>query len=121
MTFDPTKPVQTRGGSKARIICTDAGGKQPIVALISDDKAHEFPEKYGNDGSFFTIGGHAGHDLINIPERRVLWANVYEHGTEGRLNSRTAAEASARAGRLGVLKLTYENYELVDHEYEKLK
>lgn len=32
--FDPTKPVQTRDGRKARIICTDAKGVLPIIALV---------------------------------------------------------------------------------------
>ena len=34
--FDPTKPVQTRDGREARIICTDVErkGDWPIVALI---------------------------------------------------------------------------------------
>lgn len=34
MTFDVTKPVQTRDGRKARIICTNKKGSFPIVAII---------------------------------------------------------------------------------------
>lgn len=34
---DTTRPIITRDGRSARIICTDRVGKWPIVALISDN------------------------------------------------------------------------------------
>jgi len=33
--FDPSKPVQTRDGLPARIICTDAKCDFPIIGLIT--------------------------------------------------------------------------------------
>jgi len=36
MSFDPTKPVQTRDGRKARILYTDIKSGYPIVALTTE-------------------------------------------------------------------------------------
>lgn len=60
--FDPTKPVQTRGGEPARILCTDKKGCLPIVALVKGADLLS----YTLDGQF--VEGVETHlDLINIP------------------------------------------------------
>jgi hypothetical protein len=70
--FDPTKPVQTRDGRKARIICTDrafvsaSGESWPIIALISSGDGKEHAYYYQNDGGAPHL--NAGHSLVNIPE-----------------------------------------------------
>lgn len=124
MTFDPTKPVQTRDGRKARIICVDReNSKYPIIALVRYDESvdrAEAVESYQKDGSYFTEGSNT-MDLINIPERRVRWTNVYTLYADSNYPTREEADKHALANRIGVLKLTYENDQLVDHEYEKLK
>jgi hypothetical protein len=122
MTFDPTKPVQTRDGRKVRIICTDAAGPHPIVALIKVEKeGRECSHQFSKIGSYFANSIASELDLINIPERKVRWVNVYEDSTSGQFAHRESADACAAVKRLGILKLIYENDELVDHEYEKLK
>ncbi len=70
MTFDPTKPVQTRDGRKARIICVDAAGKRPIAALITCiDTGEEDPEVFFSDGRYCGHDdGESRIDLINVPE-----------------------------------------------------
>jgi len=125
MTFDPTKPVQTRDGRKARIICTDANNHQPIVALITEQDGHEYTRDYTKDGFYFMCSEQSSSDLINIPERRIMWTNVYTLYADSNYPTREEADKHAGANRIGVLKITYENDEkgirLVDHEYEKLK
>ena len=121
MKFDPTKPVQTCDSRKARIICTDANNHQPIVALITEQDGHEYTRNYTKDGFYYIGAGRSDSDLINIPERRIMWTNVYTHHTDGSYTTRERADETAGARRIGVLKLTYENDELVDQEYEKLK
>lgn len=73
MTLDLTKPVQTRDGRKARIICSDFSGfdgRYPIIAIIKN--------KLGEDVSVFTKNGklyddeildnvESNEDLINVP------------------------------------------------------
>ncbi len=69
MTFDPTKPVQTRDGCKARIICTDRAGTDfSIVALILGSSGRDFIETFTCQGCY-SSSGLSGNDLINIPEQ----------------------------------------------------
>lgn len=73
-TFDPTKPVQTRDGRKARIICTDAKGNYPIIYLTNSDGDNELARHATKDG----INFHSSkYDLINIPTKVERWINVY--------------------------------------------
>jgi len=66
--FDPTKPVQTRNGLKARIICTDqAGSRRPVVALVSHTNGEEDIVSYTSNGSRWVNGDTASVDLINVP------------------------------------------------------
>ena len=73
MTFDPTKPVQTRDGRKARILCTDAKGGQPIVALVTTfDNEAEHVVRFRSDGGCYSRGADPVHDLINVPEVEIF-------------------------------------------------
>lgn len=66
MAFDPIKPVQTRDGRKARIICTDAKGSFPIIALVTslDDNLEEVIT-YSGKGKYYLDGEDFPLDLIN--------------------------------------------------------
>ena len=76
MTFDPTKPVQTRDGRKARILCTDIKGwNKPIVAAISRRDGSEFITNHNLNGQLAATE-ESLTDLVNIPE--TLWVNVYD-------------------------------------------
>lgn len=63
--FDPTKPVQTRDGRKARIICTDLKDTKPLVVLVARENGIEDIQTYTMEGKFFCIGDDP-RDLINI-------------------------------------------------------
>ena len=70
--FNPEKPVRTRDGRKARIICTDAKGDYPIIALVQEAFGQELAEAYTQTGVWSYWDG-AGNDfdqgdLINIEE-----------------------------------------------------
>ena len=68
-TFDPTKPVQTRDEGKARIICIDRKGDQPIIALYELRDGSEECGKFSINGKFYGINDReSSYDLINIPE-----------------------------------------------------
>jgi hypothetical protein len=86
MAFDPTKPVQTRDGHAARVLAMDI--KHPdftIVAAVSCGDNYEVVGQYLRDGRA-TAGGPIGRDLVNIPQKYVVWVNVYRHGGSGRLH-----------------------------------
>lgn len=57
----------TRDGRKARVICTDAMGLQPVVALVQDAPQIECPRTYTRDGRFFIGGPSSVADLLNAP------------------------------------------------------
>ena len=73
---NPNKKMVTRDGRKVtRIICTDARGSYPVVALI---------EQYGSDIDFaFTKDGRYltdeidGKDLFFVTEKHEGWINIY--------------------------------------------
>ena len=71
------KPVCTRDGRKARIICFDRVGDFPIVALTDDrDYKEEGVNLYDINGK----GSNECFDLMMLPEKKVGWINVYKGG-----------------------------------------
>lgn len=103
MTFDPTKPVQTRDGRKARILCTDFQADGPIVAAVSYWNGEEVLVRYQNTGIHFTAR-YDQLDLINIPEEVVKYVNVYQGSKIGLLYN---SEAEARDAQRGWTRLSY--------------
>ena len=68
------KPVCTRDGRKARIICFDAKGDKPIIALIEMGVA-ETPNNYPIDGKAISTK-ETPCDLMMLPEKKEGWVNV---------------------------------------------
>lgn len=60
------QPVVCEDGRRCRIICTDARGKYPIVALLRID-GNEVAYHYKLDGTCEC--DLPGYDLVNIPLR----------------------------------------------------
>ena len=69
------KPVCTRDGVKARIICFDAKSDAPIIALITTDDGTEIAFDYLSDGTFFNRE-NPDNDLMMLPEKKEGWVNV---------------------------------------------
>lgn len=69
------KPVCTRDGRKARIICFDIinKGNYPIIALL-EDKGSEAIFYYNKDGKC-NVGTEL--DLMMLPEKKEGWVNIY--------------------------------------------
>ena len=70
------KPVCTRDGRKARIICFDAKCNKPIVALIYDCNK-ETVLQYLENGRFF-VDQIDKYDLMMFPQKKEGWVNVYK-------------------------------------------
>ena len=77
------KPVCTRDGRKARIICFDRklyhdGYNYPIVAMVNDndnDNDNELVHAYTQDG--LLVGNMEGElDLMMLPEKKEGWVNI---------------------------------------------
>ena len=81
------KPVCTRDGRKARIICFDRkffyeGQDYCIVALINESCYNEAIYSYTNDG-LYTSGKINNSDLMMCPEKKEGWVNIVK-GNDGR-------------------------------------
>ena len=70
------KPVYTRDGRKARIICFDRNDNMPIVALIECVNHVEILQCCHNDGKVYheTV---SKYDLMMLFEKKEGWVNVY--------------------------------------------
>ena len=72
------KPVCTRDGRKARIICFDVKGDKPIIALI-EYEIDERPCNYFVNGRFYSNPNENNDaDLMMLPEKKEGWINIYE-------------------------------------------
>lgn len=79
------KPVCTRDGRKARIICFDYKGDSnayPILALISTINSRGVPSeiiaKYTEDGRYAKYNNvENNEDLMMLPEKKEGWVNIY--------------------------------------------
>lgn len=74
------RPVCTRDGRKARIICFDRENEQPIVALIKDDEEEYIDTFFNNGHSVSKINEVAG-DLMMLPEKKEGWIIVSKNAT----------------------------------------
>lgn len=66
------KPVCTKNGKKARIICFDAKGILPIIALVESGD-EEKTVRYSNSGRFRFDGMPDEEDLMMLPEKKDGW------------------------------------------------
>lgn len=76
------KPVCTRDGRKARIICWDKKGLVPIVALIEHENSEIFLAYYNNGRH--TIRERSDNDLMMLLEKKEGWVNVYKSYNVGK-------------------------------------
>ena len=73
------RKVMTKDGRDVRILCVDAKGDYPVVALIPDGEGEykrDHPEMYTEDGCSYS-GRISSLDLFFAPEKKVGWANVF--------------------------------------------
>lgn len=70
MTFDPSKPLQTRDGRPVELIATNARGLQPLIGYIGNSLNLAY---WGADGSNWPSRTPSYQDLVNAPEPRVFY------------------------------------------------
>ena len=71
---DFTKPVQTRSGLPVTIITTKGRGKYCVLGFVGED---EFVTRWNIDGRIDCSKVNHELDLINVPEKRVMYVNIY--------------------------------------------
>jgi hypothetical protein len=70
MTFDPSKPVQTRDGRKARVLCTDfkiIPSDIRILSIIKEEKYADYLIILFHNGRK-DIDVESEDDLVNVTE-----------------------------------------------------
>ena len=80
---NPTRPIVTRDGHSARIICTDRISDYPVVALVICEYSEDLIS-CTNDGKVYT-NLEDDYDLFFAPEtktKRVGWMNVCKYGDD---------------------------------------
>ena len=114
--FDPTKPVQTRDGRKARIVCTDnIHHKFPIVGLITERCGEEVPNLFMSSGRYHNEDEESRNDLINIPEKHVRYLNIYEDGLYSTpFEFKEDADRCSGSNRTGRIRIEYEDGQFDD-------
>lgn len=111
--FDPTKPVQTRSGNPAEIKFIDDRLIYPIVAVVAEADSFRV-DGYTADGRYFGSRNASPNDLVNVPQRHMLWVNFYRgpscsaHVSQGRAND------LARPGRIACIRVEFEEGEGLD-------
>ena len=91
---NPNRKVVTRNGRSARIICTDAKGNYPIVALI-EEGGYDNALSYTKDGKLY-VGETNDYDLFFAPEKHEGWVNVYRDLDDVMCGSVFATEEDAK-------------------------
>ncbi len=72
MTFDPTKPVRTTDGCKARILCTDRENERyPLLVLVTGDLGGETAHCYMSNGEY--ADNKFMPSLVNVPEKGYIF------------------------------------------------
>ena len=76
---NPERKMVTRDGRKVkRILCVDAKGDYPIVALIkSKDEKEEYPIRYTVNG-LYSLDYEKSVDLFFAPEKHEGWINLFK-------------------------------------------
>ena len=75
---NPSKKVVTRDGQEVRIICTDAKGDEPIIALVYNNiREEENVYTYNRDGSFYG-DNYDCLDLFFAPVKKEGWVNLFK-------------------------------------------
>ena len=93
---------QTRDGQKRRVLCVDAPGRLPVIAISQSGQVY----RYHNDGRSSDDDWDQPFDLVPVTKRhkRTVWMNL---GPEiiGAYDTRQGADFFAHPERIACLKL----------------
>lgn len=100
------KPVCTRDGRKARIICFDKKKDiYPLIALVTDKDGYEIITPYKADGAHPTI---PNDDLMMLPEKKEGWVNVYNDSLIYDTKEEALNRRSEFRGYIDTVKVSWE-------------
>ena len=91
---NPNRKVVTRDRRSARIICTDAKGNYPVIALV-DCGDYDSAFSYTKDGKHIEYKSSSS-DLFFVTEKHEGWVNVYRDFDDMMCGSVFATEEDAK-------------------------
>ena len=97
---NPSRKIVTRDGRNVRIICTNAKGNFPIIALVETHNDTEVVLRLREDGCFYNTTEDS-RDIFFVTEKQEGWINIFR-GKDGPIItgymfvSKEAAEESSR-------------------------
>ena len=102
---NPSKKIVTRDGKNVRIICTDAKGNFPIIALVETHNGTETVLRLKENGHFCndTIDYR---DLFFATEKQERWVNIYKN-KEGYYPGKCFCSTKEEAVNLGCINTEY--------------
>ena len=74
---NPDRHIVTRDGRSARIICTDAKGNFPIIALVETYNGNETVLRLKENGRFYNDTENSS-DLFFAPVKKEGWINLFK-------------------------------------------
>ena len=102
---NPSLKIVTREGKDARIICTDAKGKYPIVALIKSQN-NEYPSVFTNKGKYVLHTQHPD-DLCFACEKKERWINLYYNKIKNQVYFGKIFKTEEKAKKIGKSQNNY--------------
>ena len=110
---NPSRKVVTKDGRKVRILCIDAKGYYPIIALVENfDGTAEIPGSFSREG-LYLISNTRYNDLFFAPEKHEGWVSIYrgvkndDYFTVGIFDSEE--KAKERGGSIATVKVEWED------------
>lgn len=101
-----SQKVVTRDGREVRIICTDAKGDKPIIALVYNNiREEENVYTYNRDGYFYK-DNFSYLDLFFAPIKREGWINVYKNNITTFIGDIYPSEKDAKENKNDDLYIT---------------
>ena len=74
---NPNRRIITKDGRNVRIICTDAKGNFPIIALVETYNGNETVLRLKENGRFYNDTENSS-DLFFSPVKKEGWINLYK-------------------------------------------
>ena len=74
---NPNRRIITKDGRNVRIICTDAKGNFPIIALVETYNGNETVLRLKENGYFYNDTENSS-DLFFATEKKEGWINIYK-------------------------------------------
>lgn len=111
---NPSKKVITRDGNSVRILCTDAKGNFPIIALVKTYNGSETVLRLKENGRFYNDTENSS-DLFFAPDKKSGWINLYKINSTispgpRTYDSKEEAESAAgnRSDYISTIKIKWE-------------